>query len=241
LRASSGQANSAAAILAVGLAAFTPTPEDVAGWTLKRSKEEGARADAIETVTSPVREGTSAIRFTIKPGDCIAQDCAEDRERVELKSLEHEHEGEERWYAWSFYLPEDFDSLWPARLFIAQFHQEGARPAMLFSLEPGGLRFDSQFTTGRPLLIPAEVLRGRWHDVSMHVVWSKSKGALDIDVDGRRALSERQQTMSADEVYFKIGLYRAHLSRNSRSTSSTQTLYADSIRRWTAQPVEAAP
>jgi Polysaccharide lyase len=240
LRESFGRASSAAALL-LCLAAFTPASEDVEGWTLMRSKEDGARGDAIETVASPVRDGQSAIRFTIRPGDCVADDCSEDRERVELKSREHEHEGDERWYAWSFYLAEDFESVWPAREFIAQFHQEGERPAMLFSLEPVGLTLDSQFTETRSILIPAEALRGRWHDVAMHALWSKSMGAIDIDIDGRRILSERRQTMSADAVYFKIGLYRTHLSRSPKTAGSAQTLYADRIGRWTSQPGEAAP
>jgi hypothetical protein len=239
LRGSSGRASSIA-VLALCLAAFTPAPEDVSGWTLERSKADGARADAVDTVTSPVREGASAIRFEIRKGDCVPEDCAEDRERVELKSREHEHEGDERWYSWSFFLPEDFESIWPARQFIAQFHQEGERPAMLFSLEPDGLRLDSQFQEDRALLVPAAQLRGRWHDVAMHVRWSHHDGFIDIDIGGRRVFAGTGPNMSGD-IYFKIGLYRAHLSRNPAAADSTQTMFADSLRRATALPGEAAP
>jgi hypothetical protein len=240
LRGSSGRASSVFALL-ICLAAFTPAPEDVEGWTLVRSKEEGARADAVVTIDEPRRDGRTAIRFTVRPGDCVPEDCAEDRERVELKSREHEHQGDERWYEWSFHLPDDFESVWPAREFIAQFHQEDERPALLFSLEPDGLMLESQFVEKRSLLIPTDKLRGRWHDVAMHVVWSKSDGAIDIDIDGRRVLSERRQTMSAHEVYFKIGLYRAHLSRNPKAARVTQTLHADRITRRTSRPGDPAP
>jgi hypothetical protein len=226
--------------LALFLAAFTPASEDVSGWTLERSKAEGARAEAIETVTEPVRDGATAMRFTIKAGDCVPDDCAADRERVELKSREHEHEGDERWYAWSFQLPEDFASIWPARQFIAQFHQEDERPAMLFSLEPDGLRLDSQFFPNGALLIPAAELRGRWHDVAMHVQWSHDDGLVDIHVDGKSVFRQRGPNLSG-EVYFKIGLYRAHLARNRDAARLAQTLLVDAVRRWTARPGEAMP
>jgi hypothetical protein len=189
---------------------------------------------------APVRDGATAMRFTIKRGDCVPDDCAADRERVELKSREHEHAGDERWYAWSFQLPEDFASIWPARQFIAQFHQEGERPAMLFSLEPDGLRLDSRFFPGGALLIPAAELRGRWHDVAMHVAWSHEDGLIDIHVDGKSVFRQRGPNLSG-EVYFKIGLYRAHLTRNRDADLIAQTLFVDAVRRWTARPGEAMP
>ena len=212
---------------------FTATAHagDIEGIDLVRSKSEGARADAIKTVRKPVRRGKTALRFEIRPGDCTPEDCAQDRERVELKSDSTETEGNRSRYRWSFFLPRSFQSVWPARQFIAQFHQEGGQPAMLFGLEPEGLVFESRFATEKRLIIPAASLKGRWHDISVEVLWSKGEGQVVIRADGRERYRATQQTMSEDEAYFKIGLYRAHLDRNPEGRRITQIMYVDAIRR----------
>ena len=218
------------AMACAAIAGFTPADEDVAGLILERSKADGARADAITTVTDIVRYGKTAIRFAIQKGDCVAADCAADRERVELKSRDTEMEGGHSTYRWSFYLPAGFQSVWPAREFIAQFHQQGGKPAMLFSLEPEGLVFESRFLDGaKPLLIPATSLRGAWHDVAVAVSWSTGKGSVRIEVDGEAVFTRDMQTMSETEAYFKIGLYRAHVSR--AESLPEQVMYVDGIAR----------
>jgi Polysaccharide lyase len=214
------------------LAGFSPAAEDVAGVTLERSKADGARGDAIKTERVLVRSGATAIRFSIGPGDCVPDDCAADRERVELKARETERVGHRSAYSWSFFLPEDFGSVWPAREFIAQFHQEGGQPAMLLSLEPGGLYFESRFLdTSKPLLVADEALRGRWHDIDVAVEWSETLGSVRISVDGEERFNRVMQTMSEAEAYFKIGLYRAHLARNPDAKKLKQVMVVDAIRR----------
>ena len=165
--------------LALLLGGFTASTEDVAGLTLVRSKADGARAAAITTVRTPHprRAGETALRFELTPDDCAGNDCAADRARVELKSTDTEREGGHSRYLWSFHLPEPFESAWPAREFLAQFHQEGGRPAMLFGLQPEGLVFESRFRSGgKVLLIPQAELAGRWHDMDVEIIWSKQPG-----------------------------------------------------------------
>lgn len=221
-------------LLALLLTGFTPAAEDVQGLTLVRSKADGAREAAVAEVGAPhpLKSGATALRFELTPQDCAENDCAADRARVELKSTDTEHEGNRSRYSWSFQVAEPFESLWPAREFLAQFHQEGGRPAMLFGIEPEGLMFESRFREqGKALLIPAEELSGRWHDMVVEIVWSKRAGEVRIRVDGEERLLSRQATMSEEEAYFKIGLYRAHISRSAKALTQTRVMYVDEVRR----------
>jgi hypothetical protein len=212
------------------LCAFTPAPEDIAGWSFTVSKGNDR---GVKVVTSPVRSGRSAIAFTLHPGACSGNDCDNDRERVELKQTEYQHDGETWWYAWSFFIPDDFVSIWPAREFIGQFHQEEDEPAMLFSLEPRGLVFESRYMKNqKPLMVRRDELRGRWHDVIMRVTWSRSRGHVFLEVDGKPVADREQQTMTKDDVYFKFGIYRAHLSRAPAPAKvPVQTVIYDRLRR----------
>jgi len=210
------------------LCGFSPAPEDVSGWSFVVSK--GAES-GITTVAEPVRDGASAIKFVMTLGHCTEDDCDHDRERIELKQTEYQHEGESWWYAWSFYVPGDSPDVWPVREFAGQFHQEGGEPAMLFSIEPKGLMFESRFHDGKKaLLVPADELKGRWHDMVVHVAWSHKAGHVTIMSDGKTVVDRAQQTMSEDKVYFKFGLYRAHLSR-ATSPLPDQTIYYDRLKR----------
>ncbi len=216
-------------LAAAVLCGFTPEPGDVSGWSFDVSKnaEEG-----IATVNAPVHDGGTAIAFTLQPGSCTGNDCENDRERVELKQTQYQHEGESWWYGWSLYVPEGFPAIWPARVFLGQFHQEDGPPAMLFSLEPEGLAFESRFVNGeKPVLVPNLMLKGQWHEIVMQVKWSRTDGHVRIDVDGRTIVNRAQQTMSESDVYFKFGIYRAHLSRAAMSPLPTQTVIYDRLRR----------
>jgi hypothetical protein len=213
-------------VLACG---FSPEPEDVSGWSFVVSK--GA-AQGIETVASPTRSGATSISFALKPGSCTANDCANDRERLELKQNSYQREGETWWYGWSFYLPQDFAAIWPARLFLGQFHQEDDSPVLLFSVEPEGLRLESSLSPDdKPLLVPDSELRGRWHDVVMKVTWSSAQGQVSVAVDGKEIVNRVQPTMTAADVYFKFGIYRAHLSRAPVQPLPQQRAYFDNVRR----------
>jgi hypothetical protein len=211
------------------LGGFAAAPEDIAGWSFVTSKDAQS---GIMTVSSPVREGATSIAFTLRPGSCTGNDCVHDRERIELKQVEYQHEGETWWYAWSFYVPTDFQLAWPVRTFLGQFHQEGGEPAMLFSLEPEGLMFETRFAPGRkPLLVPGETLKGRWHDIVMKVEWSRRDGSVSIAVDGKTMVDRRQPTMSERDVYFKFGIYRAHVSRAAKTPLPVQSVFYDRLRR----------
>jgi hypothetical protein len=228
----------------VALCGFTPGEDDVAGWTFVRSLPVGAaeRGVSLARAPEPVRQGETAVRFTVEPGDCSRgkhgwDDCAEDRERAELKQRDYQRQGETWWYGFSLYLPEDFRNIWPAKVAFAQFHQEGAKPALMFQNDRDGLWLDIHDARGTARmieLIPDADLRGRWHDVVLNIAWSMTaNGFVRIWVDGNQRAHYRGPTMTAEKVYFKFGLYRSHLSRAAEAPA--QTVYFDAVRRGTSR------
>ncbi len=230
-------------LFALAAAALIGEGENVAGWHFVRSLPVGAARHGVETVRppQPVRDGATSLRFEVRPGDCSKarnggwNDCETGRERAELKETGYQHAGETWWYSFSLYVPAGFRNIWPAKVSFAQFHQEGAKPALMFQNDMGGLWLDihgPHGTVAKLPLIAEENLRGQWHDIVANVHWSPgSDGFMVVDVDGSEAARWRGPTMWARDVYFKFGLYRSHLERNPAGSHVTQTVYFDRIRR----------
>lgn len=234
----------AIAVLACG---FTAEPLDISGWTFTRSLPLGASVHGVGTAHAPLpaRSGETSIRFHVRPGDCSAgkhgwDDCKKDRERAELKQTDYQHHGETWWYGFSMFVPLSHRPIWPAKLSFAQFHQEGAKPALMLQNHKGGLWLDihdARRTVKLLPLIAAQDFAGRWHDISLQVRWSRrSDGFIRAFVDGKPAASFDGPTMSAGKIYFKFGLYRSHLNRNQKSREISHMVYFDNVVR-SRQPI----
>ncbi len=229
-------------ICAAILGGFTPHDEDVSGWKFVRSLPVGAPLHGVAVAHAPLpaRYGATSLRFEVRPGDCSRakygwDDCRTDRERSELKQTGYQYHGETWRYAFSLYVPKAHRNIWPAKLSFAQFHQEGAKPVIMFQNQDGGLWLDihNSFRTIKlSKLIAAPQLRGRWSDIIMQVRWSrKSDGFIRVWVGDRQAASYHGANMTEDKVYFKFGLYRSHVSRNQHSRDVTHTAYFDNVVR----------
>jgi hypothetical protein len=183
-------------------------------------------------------------KFEVRPGDCWKNagwnDCEKDRERSELSEKRKTTKvGDEYWYGWSIYAPKDWQNVWPTKTALGQFHQKGAHVIWMFQNDKGGLLLDQQ-TTGRtvrkyPLLTTLE-LRGRWNRIEVHVKWSTRKdGFLDVYVNGTKKVAYRGKTMTAQNVYFKYGVYRSFLSRYKKANGTKevpgQTAYYANVKR----------
>lgn len=229
-------------VCAVLLCGFTPEPEDISGWSFVRSLPIGAPLHGVGTAHTPlpVRTGASSLRFEVRPGDCSRakhgwDDCKKDRERTELKQTGYQHHGETWWYGFSLLVPQGHKNIWPAKLSFAQFHQEGAKPVVMFQNHKGGLWLDihdARRTIKLIKLIPQSQLAGRWHDVVLQIRWSReSDGFIRAWVGGRKVASFEGATMSAEQVYFKFGLYRSHLKRNKEAQNVRHRAYFDRLVR----------
>ena len=182
--------------------------------------------------------------FQVNPGDCGEStgwsDCANDRERSELsEKVKDNYPGSEHWYGWSIYFPNDFPNVFPTKTALGQFHQDKSHPVWLFQNADGGYHLDDQVrgTTRRYYSLIDEVdLRGQWHKIEVHVRWEKNdNGFFKVWVNGDNKVDYRGQTMDADRVYFKYGVYRTFLSRfknkYDQDAVPSQVAYFSNVKR----------
>lgn len=159
--------------------------------------------------------------FEVRPGDCSAHktwdDCAQDRERSELSGSKDNFIGDAYWYGWSLYFPQDYPNIYPAKTALGQFHQKNAHPIWMFQNSSGGYHLDQKIhgpTVKYYPLLSEEELRGKWHKIEVYARWAKDdSGFFKVWVNGVQKVDYAGQTMSAEHVYFKYGVYRSFISR----------------------------
>ena len=215
---------------------------------------------AFEQISTPVRAGFRAQKIEVRPGDCSKNtdwnDCTTDRERMEFSSDEKFMMGEERWIAWSLYIPKSFIDTTPVRTSLGQIHQingPSGKIAKMHSIPPL-LQFDiingeyvlrhhvlhGEFknivdeTINYPL-IPVEALRGAWTDIVLHIYFGKKNGTATVYVNGevKAKISKNLVSFSPSSFYFKYGVYRSFVSRykmQKGKTIPTQIVYFDEVR-----------
>lgn len=166
---------------------------------------------------------TAAIEvFDVRPGDCAGSgswsDCKKDRERSELSERKKTTKvGDEYWYGWSIYFPEDYTNVYPTKVALGQFHQQDSHPVWMFQNSDGGYHLDDQVfghTRKYYELVPEWDLRGKWHKVEIHANWATDRtGFFRVWVNGERKVNYTGPTMDSKVTYFKYGVYRSFLSR----------------------------
>lgn len=236
------------AIATLSLAACQSTTSHYGMLHLSKSLPAGFRNYGMTEVSAadghPVRTGDTSTRFEVRDGDCSADDgwsdCANDRERHELKSQIF---GGEMWVNWSVYLPEDYPNIYPTKVALGQFHQKRGHVIWMFQNNDGGLWVDRQSngsTQDEKRILSDAEMRGKWADILVHVRWSpKYNGFFRVYVNGedepRYAFAGSTHTNGLSP-YFKIGIYRSFMSRYLKYGNSkdgivpTQIVYYDDIR-----------
>jgi hypothetical protein len=184
----------------------------------------------------PVRDNETSRRFEVRAGDCSSNtgwsDCDNDRERHELKSTIMRGE---KWVHWSIFLPEDYPNIYPVKVALAQFHQKKGHVVWMFQNHDGGYWVDNQ-TTGTTVhtrqILTDEDMRGKWNDILVHVNWaSTDKGFFRVYINGdsKPAYEWDGKTRSSGKtVYYKLGIYRTHVSRLPGDVP-TQIVYYDNV------------
>lgn len=192
----------------------------------------------VVTRPEPVREGKKSERFELRRGDCTKtadwDDCANDRERSEVvQQKPFSVPGKEYWYSWSIFVPENFVNIYPVKVCMAQFHQEGsAHPPLMFQNGVGGYWVDPNQMGQKPeLLIAEKDFKGKWHDIILQAKWSKGKeGFLRLWVNGELKFSRTgANLLQGGDIFFKYGLYRSFLSRK-KDQIPNQVIYFDAVR-----------
>ncbi|MFS4459343.1 polysaccharide lyase [Bdellovibrio sp. HCB2-146] len=203
-------------------------------------KNHGYKVIVDPTGKSPVYK---IEHFKVKNGDCSItkdwSDCANDRERSELSEKQRrKNDGTTYWYGWSFYLPESYLSIYPAKVALGQFHQDKGSPLWMFQHGETGLSLEGVFLDNNTLfaLIPESELRGRWQKIEMEVHWSTKKdGFLRLWVNGQQKVDYKGPTKQKSQIYFKYGLYRSFLKRYTKDKKTLevpeQEIYFANVKR----------
>lgn len=178
-------------------------------------------------ISSPVRQGNSAIRYVVRPGDDPINSSGE---RSELVVFPGTRDGDEEWWAWSTYFPEAWNpnpnTEWNI---ITQWHHTGSTCGPPLSLrvdtrqDPnyvrvkirGGNLGNCSAQYGPTDIRLHDVEKGKWFDYIVHVVWRDDpSGLVEVWVNGNKVVSRQHATLySGQGAYFKQGLYRGESNR----------------------------
>lgn len=205
-----------------------------------------------QTVSSPAREGDTALMFRVADGQCFRStggfdDCAKDRERSEIRDRASVALNRSEWYAVSILIPSTTPSIDPANTILLQFqdlsgsgeitlglnlYREGL---VLIQSDPTNPSVDDM-NPPKPLvdkvIVSAAQTRDRWLDVKVEAVWSTDpNGLINVWVGNRLVHQHRGRNLVRDVApTMKFGVYRSFVSRYS-GTVPTQTVFFDHIRR----------
>ncbi|MET0406371.1 MAG: heparin lyase I family protein, partial [Cystobacter sp.] len=164
-------------------------------------------SDRLQVVSSPSRQGSYAIKVTVKKGDNPINASGN---RNELVKMTNEKEGDEFFYRWSTMFASDFPSAKTWQLFT-QWHQSGnsGSPPVEFYVNGETIFLRLQ---GSTVVWSTPLVRGQWLDFIFHVKWSakSSTGFVELYYNNKLVLPKRYgATMySGMTNYLKVGLYR---------------------------------
>lgn len=175
----------------------------------------------------PVRAGRKATRFELRHGDCgtdgIWDDCSMDRGRTEMIVTEDfDRIGQESWYGFSIYVPDQLKDIDPASTEIFQWKPVAWRePLAYLGLWRGHLTFNMPATQHeRCGVMPLYQMRNKWTDFVFHVKWSRDDdGVVEFWIDGvkeRHKCSFNGINAPADAsgpLHPHWGIYQYYVSR----------------------------
>ena len=199
---------------------------------------------------SPIRvsnfaiHGSQSLHFMLHDGECGEEDCDTQRERVELIFDEHSSH-REYWYRFSFYLPTNFNPVFPASLSLVQFrakYENGDDTSVVFfKHSAAGLIFQRNGeifpNTDYQLKNHSELL-GKWTEIIFNTNWhdDPSKGFFKIWVDGHIEAYGKLRMFRKNHrgtLRQRMGLYTSWLGRyyavKNTETAPTREVYLDGI------------
>jgi Polysaccharide lyase len=154
---------------------------DLSQWEDAQQVDE----DKITVVDDPVREGDNAARFEVEPDDNIGDTAP----RAELTASLHEQEGEDRYYRWFSYFPDDFPTDYDEEFVTftqwrATDESEAYTAFMVWGDEVELHRDGERWS--------APLEKDTWHEFIYHVKWSPDPdvGFIELWYDGELVLPE---------------------------------------------------
>ena len=198
------------------------------------------------------RTGDTSQRFEVRHGDCGREfDCHNDRRRVELSEGNdyHAYVGNQVWYGWSIYLPNDFRDVEPTNTMLGQ-GKFGEIPLWNFNAHSNFLVFEHRPGTQMdPIWCNAAKLssmRGRWTDIVVYTDYSyennNNSDMLKVWINDKLVCSSKSPVMSVKRtrnqgqrhVQLRYGIYNSFISEFHKSGKGdilpTQVVYYDNVR-----------
>lgn len=240
--------------LAVIFALLADVPTADAG-RLSGRRSLSSTKHGYQITNAITRAGKKSQRFEVRPGDCGRDpgwdDCANDRERSEFTLKKQIRIGQDRWVAFSVYLPKDFYSSPKVSTSLGQIHQRGGPKGTAGGLPsfPPLLQLDAKGNNYRACvhilsgpannvrdecayfpLAKISDMRGRWTDVQIHLRAQPNNPLLEVYVNGTRKLAETGfLRFVPKEYYVKYGIYRSFVSRHG-GPMPAQIAFFDEVR-----------
>jgi hypothetical protein len=221
---------------------------DSSQWSGNQWNHNVPLSDQFQIVTDPVRQGTYAAKFTVRPGDRFGTTTGERSEVLWTGS--DEADGQDYWYSWSTLFPTDWTEPKNWGIFV-QWHADynSTPPAISFSAREDSVNLNlnaGQLTDccGGEVRMRWTVLnslnKGLWNDFIAHIKWASGPdGAITVwhRVEGEDAYTRildvagvptlQSQDGIPAKNYIKLGLYRD-------ADTKTNVLYQDGFHRWSS-------
>ena len=178
--------------------------------------------------------GDKSIRFESNDGECWKEpkwnDCTNDRERTELYYKKKPWK-KERWYRFYIHLPEDYNSIAPAKMSLIQWKRhKPSKVLVMFQHMHGGLTFNrngDSFKDSYVVLKRNEELLGNWTEIIFSTNWhpDPEKGFMKVWIDGKLKVDFKgvSNTKKGKELSLRYGLYSSSMSRY-KTAFETQTM-----------------
>lgn len=224
----------AAAALAGWLAIAPATAQDFPGFA--RETAPGGHAAMEVAQPHPVRSpGLVTTRIELRAGEC-GTPCPPDSERAErVETGPGLSPGAEAFTALSLFIPRGTTATPGLDVTLARLVQ-GGRMLVAFVWRDQGLVAAGPALGGDVVVVPANALTNRWHDILIDQRWSAgANGRLALWVNGQRLLQRAGPNASTDEpVRLAYGLSRSPVSAWTARfgiRAPTQVVYFAHVRR----------
>jgi len=223
--------------------------------TVTRSLSNTPHGYQIVQNPEPVRAGKTAQRFELRAGDCATQpgwnDCTTDRSRTEVVVEQNMTSGKEYWFAFSLFLPNDFQTSSTVKSTVGQIKPRNgptgtyagfASAPSLFQLYMLGNEYNFCW---QELTNPAagttvctdikmskiDEMKEKWTDVALHFSTSQTQGFVHVYVNGqlKGSINKPLVNYTAKDFFVKYGIYNTLISRNN-GPMPTQIVYFDEVK-----------
>jgi uncharacterized protein (TIGR03382 family) len=178
---------------------------DLSQWT----RAQSVASDRLQVVSDVTREGSKALKVTVRQGD---NPIAASGNRNEVVYLTEEAQGSEYYYKWSTLFPDNYPIANTWQLF-AQWHQEGCcgSPPLEFYVVGQELHLRAGGSEGK-IIWTGPLVRGQWNDFVLHVKWSSDPnvGFVELYRNGKLVAPKTYAAtqFGGERNYLKLGLYR---------------------------------